>query len=88
MKGKEKHHLLNAARQLQKKVMWRIHERGAYFKNPERKRSWVTAGKQSTSTARPNRYERKTMTVLNLKDVIYYELLKPSETILNATDNK
>ena len=28
------------------------------FKNPKRKRSWVTPGEPSTSTARPNRYGR------------------------------
>jgi len=32
-----------------------------YFENPKRKRSWVTPGEPLTSTARPNRYGRKTM---------------------------
>ena len=37
-----------------------------------------------TSTARPNRYGRKTMLCVwvgDQKDVIYYELLKPGETV-------
>jgi len=36
-------------------------EKWIYFKNPKRKRSWVTPGEPSTSTARPNRYGRKIM---------------------------
>jgi len=51
----------------------------------------VTPGEPSTSTARPNRYGRKTMLCIwwDQKGVIYYELLKPGETvILNAIDNK
>jgi len=43
----------------------------------------VTPGEPSTSTARPNRYGRKTMLCVwwDQKDVIYYELLKPGETV-------
>jgi [histone H3]-lysine36 N-dimethyltransferase SETMAR len=36
-------------------------EKWIYFENPKRKGSWVSRGEQSTSTARPNRYGRKTM---------------------------
>jgi len=36
-------------------------EKWIYFENPKRKRSWVTPGEPLTSTARPNRYGRKTM---------------------------
>jgi len=36
-------------------------EKWIYFKNPKRKRSWITPGEPSTSTASPNRYGRKTM---------------------------
>jgi len=58
-------------------------EKWIYFENPKCKRSWVTPGEPSTSTARPNRYGRKTMLCVwwDQKDVIYYELLKPGETI-------
>jgi len=49
----------------------------------QRKRSWVTPGESSTSTTRPNRYRRNTMLCVwwNQKGVIYYELLKPGETV-------
>ena len=57
-------------------------EKWIYFENPKRKRSWVTPGEPSTSTARPNRYGRKTMLCVwwDQKGVIYYELLKPVNT--------
>jgi len=57
-------------------------EKWIYFENPKRKRSWVTSDEPSTSIARPN-YGRKTMFCLwwDQKGVIYYELLKPGETI-------
>ena len=56
-------------------------EKWIYFENPKRKRSWITPGEPSTSTARLNRYERKTILCVwwDQKDVIYYELLKPGE---------
>jgi len=52
-----------------------------YFENLKRKRSWITPGE--SSTARPNRYGRKTMLCVwwDQKGVIYYELLKPGKTI-------
>ena len=31
-------------------------EKWIYFENPKRKRSWVTPGEPSTSTAKPNRW--------------------------------
>jgi len=65
-------------------------EKWIYFENPKRKRSWVTPDESSTSTARPNRYGRKTMLCVwwDQKSVIYYELLKLGKIVLNATDNK
>jgi len=58
-------------------------EKWIYFENPKRKRSWITPGEPSTLTARPNRYGRKTMLCVwwDQKGVIYYELLKPGETV-------
>jgi len=58
-------------------------EKWIYFENPKCKRSWVTPGEPLTSTARSNRYERKIILCVwwNQKGVIYYELLKPGETI-------
>jgi len=57
-------------------------EKWIYFENPKRKRSWVTPGEPLTSTARPNRYGRKTMLCVwwDQKGVIYYEL-KSGETV-------
>ena len=54
-----------------------------YFENLKRKRSWVTPGEPSTSTARSNRYGQKTMLCVwwDQKGVLYYELLKPGETV-------
>ena len=65
-------------------------EKWIYFENPKHKRSWITPGEPSTSTARPNRYERKTMLCIwwDQKVVIYYELLKPGETVNTASNNK
>ena len=44
---------------------------------------YLAPGEPSTSTTRPNRYGRKTMLCVwwDQKGVIYYELLKPGETV-------
>ena len=54
-----------------------------YFENSKRKNSWVGPGAPSTSTARPNRFGRKTMLRVwwNHRGVISYELLKLGETV-------
>lgn len=46
-------------------------------------KSYVRPGQYVTSIARPNRFRRKTMLQVfwNQRRVIYYELLKPSETV-------
>lgn len=58
-------------------------EKWIYFENPKRRKSWVNPGEPSTSTARPNRFGKKTMLCVwwDQKGVIYYELLKPGETV-------
>lgn len=58
-------------------------EKWIYLENPKRKKSWVNPGSPSTSTARPNRFGKKTMlcTWWDQKGVVYYELLKPGETV-------
>jgi len=57
-------------------------EKWIFFENPKRKKSW-DPGASSTSTARPNRFGRKMMLCVwwNQKNVVYYELLKPGETV-------
>jgi len=57
-----------------------------YFQNPKRKKSWIDPVQPSTSSSRPNRFGRKmdrTMLCVwwDQEDVIYYELLKPGETV-------
>nr|KAF6282446.1 hypothetical protein mMyoMyo1_010083 [Myotis myotis] len=54
-----------------------------YFENPKCTKSWVDPSQPSTSTARPNRFRKKTMLCVwwDQEGVVYYELLKPCETI-------
>ncbi|GFW50977.1 mariner Mos1 transposase [Trichonephila clavipes] len=56
---------------------------GFFFENPKRNRSYVDPGKPSKSTATPNRFGRKTMLCIfwDQEGPIYYELLKPRETV-------
>lgn len=58
-------------------------EKWIYFENPKRKKSWLSPGEASTSTARPNRFGKKTMLCVwwDQKGIVYYELLKPGETV-------
>jgi len=58
-------------------------EKWVYFENPKRKKSWLALGEASTSTARPNRFGKKTMLCVwwDHKGIVYYELLKPGETV-------
>lgn len=69
-----------------KSVLHRIvtgDEKWIFFKNPKRKRSWVDPGQPSTSTAKPDRFGKKTMLCVwwDPKGVVYHELLKPGETV-------
>ena len=54
-----------------------------YFDNPRHKKLLVDPGTPSTSTVRLNRFGRKTMLCVcwNQRDAVYYELLKPGETV-------
>ncbi|GFW82751.1 mariner Mos1 transposase [Trichonephila clavipes] len=58
-------------------------EKWIYFENPKCNRSYVDPGQPSKSTARPNRFGRKTMVPPDPRKytAIYYELLKPGETV-------
>jgi len=77
-------HLL-LARYKRKSFLHRIvtgDEKWIYFENPKCKRSWVTPGESSTSTARSNAMDGRQCSVWwDQKGVIYYELLKPGETV-------
>lgn len=54
-----------------------------HFDNPKRKKSWGLPGHASTSTAKRNIHGSKLMLCIwwNHLGVIYYELLKPNETV-------
>ncbi|GFU06679.1 mariner Mos1 transposase [Trichonephila clavipes] len=58
-------------------------EKCIYFENPKRNRSYVDPGKPSKSTARLNRFGRKTMLCIfwDQERPIYYKLLKSGETV-------
>ncbi|GFW18354.1 mariner Mos1 transposase [Trichonephila clavipes] len=58
-------------------------EKWIYFENPKRNRSYVDPGKSSKSTVRPNRSGLKTKLCIfwDQEGPIYYELLKPGETV-------
>ena len=80
-------HMWNFARTIQKKVIlapyrywrWKVD----FFWESQAQKIMGRPGALSTSTARPNRFGRKTMLCVwwDQKDVVYYELLKPGETV-------
>ena len=58
-------------------------EKWVHCDNPKRRKSWGMPGHASTSTARPNIHGAKVMLCIwwDQLGVVYYELLKPIETI-------
>lgn len=74
------------ARQKRKGFLHRIvtgDEKWIYFDNPKRKKSWVDPGQPSTSQPVRNIHGKKTLLCIwwDSKGPLYYELLKPGETI-------
>ena len=63
-------------------------EKSVHYDNPKRRKSWEMPGHASTSTARPNIHAAKIMLCIwwDQLGVVYYELLKPSETITGDRD--
>ena len=61
-------------------------EKWIHYDNPKRKKSWGYPGHASTSTAKPNIHGSKIMLCIwwDQLGVVYYEVLKPSETITGA----
>lgn len=73
-------------RQERKSILYRIvtgDEKWIYFDNPKRKKSWLSPGEAAPSTPRKNRFGKKTMLCIwwDQKGLLYYELLKPGETV-------
>ena len=58
-------------------------EKWVLYNNVKRKRYWSEIGDESLTIAKPNRYSSKIMLCCwwDCKGVLYYELLKPGETI-------
>lgn len=61
-------------------------EKWIHYDNPKKRKSWRPPGHASTSTAKPNSHGKKLMLCIwwDQLGVVYYELLKPSETITGA----
>ena len=53
------------------------------FQEPEAEKSWLSPGEVGPSNPRPNRFGRKTMLCVRWDQcgVVYFELLKPDETV-------
>lgn len=58
-------------------------EKWIHYDNPKRRKSWGHPGHASTSSAKPNIHGSKLLLCIwwDQQGVIYYELLKPNETI-------
>lgn len=58
-------------------------EKWIYYENPARQKSWGLPGEAPKQTPRPNRFGKKTMLCVwwDQVGVIYFELLKPGETV-------
>lgn len=74
------------ARNERKSFLYRIvtgDEKWIFFDNPKRQKSWLKPGTSPKTTVRPNRFGKKTMLSVwwDQEGVVYFELLKPSETV-------
>jgi len=60
-----------------------INEKWIYFDNPKWKKSWVDPGQPSASTSKKNINGHKILLCIrwDQEGVLYYELLRPNETV-------
>lgn len=80
------HGTLKIAFSKKKSFLWRIvtgDEKWIYYDNPKRKKSWVNPGEPSTSTPKRKFHGHKVLLCIwwDQQGVVYYELLKPNETV-------
>jgi len=73
-------------RHKEKQFLYRIitgDEKWIYFDNPKRKKSWIDPGQPSVSQAVRTIHGNKALLCIwwDQKEAIYYELLKPGETV-------
>lgn len=73
-------------RETRKHFLYRIvtgDEKWIHYDNPKRKSAWVMPGQAGPSTPKRNIHSAKVMLCIwwDVRGVVYYELLKPSETI-------
>ena len=61
----------------------RFYYKNRFYDNPKKRKSWGSPGHASTSTAKPN-IQKNSCCVFDQLGIVYYELLKPNETITRA----
>lgn len=75
-----------AAKQQKKDFLWKIvtgDEKWIYYENPSKKKQWLDRGQPAIPSPKPDTHCKKVMLCVwwDMKGILYYELLKPCETI-------
>lgn len=74
------------SRHKKKSFLWKLvtgDEKWVYYENPKRRKHWVDPGQPTTSTPKRNVFGKKILLCIWWDEwgVLYYELLKPGETV-------